>query len=363
MAGFSRAAMSDEFYDITSSQLLVQPEPQYFYATLFLGAMGASLNVPIQIGLPGRGVSGVGADYSSADRDRLILSNPLMTDLYAVRADFNAAPGSTLRVNRPVYTDTTYTQASRIIPSGSSISTVPVAAPASEQNNITLYRFGGPYDQANSRVAPHAIEAFDANMGIHKASKIVGTHLVRDCHKFLDAVQVTLFDLASTVVYPEGMTAVNDATAVGSFPFTYEMLSRCEQEADQANLPTFADGFRAYVGTTTQLKQLKDDPQYTRYAQYFPQYNALFPQYVGSVGKTHIFKSTTLNITNNSSSVPVHYGHYLAPGVLMGAMGRPLRVVPSTDDNYGETVKAIWLGDLGFKLADNRLVKSVRSSA
>lgn len=355
--------MPDEFYDITTSQLLVQPEPQYLYATLFLGAMAASLNVPIQLGLDGRGVSGVGADYSTAERDRLMLSSPLMTDLFAVKADFNAAPGSTIRVNRPVYTDTTYTIASRTIASGTSISTVPVNAPASEQNNLTLYRFGGPYDQANSRVAPHAIEAWDANMGIHKASTIIGNHLKRDCHKFLDAVHVTLFDLASTAVYPDGMSAVNDATATGLFPFTYEQLSRCEQEADQANLPTFPDGFRVFVGTTTQLKQLKDDPQYTRYAQFFPQYSALFPQYVGSVGKTHIFKSTTLNITNNSSSVPIHYGHYLAPGVLMGGMGRQLRVAPSTDDNYGETVKVVWLGDLAFKLADNRLVKSVRSSA
>lgn len=364
MAGFSRAAMPDEFYDITSSQLLVQPEPQYFYAVLFLGAFGASLNVPIQLGLPGRTAPTTGSDYSSAERDRLILSNPMFTDVYAVKADFNAATGSTLRVNRPVYSDTTYTLASRQIVSGATISTVPVAAPASEQNNLTLYRFGGPYDQANSRVAPHAIESFDANMGIHKASTIIGNHLKRDCHKWLDAVGVALLDNAATTIYPDGMTADNDATVAGSFSMTLEQLSRCEQQADSNNLPTFSDGYRAFVGTSLQVKQLKEDPAYRQLSEFHREYNSLFAgQYVGSVGKTHIFKSNTLTVSANSSSVNIHKGHYLSPGVLMGGMGRPLRVMPATDDNYGETVKVIWLGDLAFKLADNRLVQSVRSSA
>lgn len=364
MAGFSRAALPDAFYDIQSSMLLAQPEPQFLYAVLFMAAMGASLNVPIQIGLPGRGVSGVGSDYSREDRDRLILSSPLTTELFAVKADFNAAPGTTIRVNRPVFTDTTYTEASRLIASGSTISTVPVAPPQSEQNNITIQRFGGPYDSANNRVAPHAIEAFDANMGIYKASTVIGTHLRRDFAKWLDAVHVTIFDKASTAVYPDGMSAVNDATAAGSFPFTYEQLARAEQLADQANLPTFSDGFRIAVLTTLQVKQLKDDPTFTRYAEFHKEYNTLFQgQYCGSVGKMHLFKSTTLNITNNSSSVPIHYGHLLVPGVLMGGMGRPPRVIPSTNDNYGETILAVWLADLAFKLADSRFAMSLRSSA
>jgi hypothetical protein len=354
--------MPEEFFDITSSMLLVQPEPQYLYALLYLSAIGASLPNPVAIGLPGRQVSGVGADYSSAERDRQILSNPLTTDVFAVKADFNAAPGSTLRINRPVFANTTYTEASRRIATGTSISTVPVSV-SSEQTNLTLYRFGGPYDNANNRVAPYAISAFDANMGIHNAAKLFGTHLKRDCHKFVDSVVTTLLDLGSTTVFPEGMTAANDATATGSFPFTYEQLSRCEQEADQANLPTFPDGYRVAVLTPTQVKQLKDDPQYTRYAEKHEQYNALFPQYVRSVGKTHIFKSTTLTISNNASSVPIHYGHYIAPGALMGGMGRQLRVAPNTDDNYGEDVKVIWIGDLAFGVANNTLVKRLASAA
>jgi hypothetical protein len=364
--GYSRATLPEEFYDKTSDMLLVQPEAQYLYAMLYLGALRASLTTPGELGNPGRTAPSVGADYSSAERDRLMLSNPMLTEVIAAKVDFNSAPGNVIRINRPAFTNTTYTEASRKIVGGSTISTTAIVgagAVISEQTSLTLFRYGGPYDSTNSRVAPLAIEAFDANMGVHKAAQINGTTLKRDCHRFLDAVHVTLLDLAATSVYPEGMTADNDATTAGMFPFTYEQLNRTEQKMDDANLPTFGDGFRVLVLTPTQLKQLKDDPQYQRQAFSFPEFNTLFPQYVKSVGKFHIFKSTTLTQANNSSSVAIHKGHAIAPGALLAGMGRPLRVMNAIDDNFGETVKVLWLGDLAFGLADNRFVYSVRSSA
>lgn len=361
MASYQRATLPENFYDITSDMLLVQPEPQYLYAQLWLSAMGASLNPSgADMSAIGRGFPMQGAQYSSAERDRLALASALPSQIIAAKVDFNAKPGNTIRINRPAFTNSTYTEASRKIISGATISQTGITI-TSEQTNLTLYRFGGPY--ASGAVAPYAIEAFDANMGVHQAASIHGTHLKRDCHKFLDSVNVALLDLAATAVYPEGMSAVNDATTVGAFPFTYEQMSRTEQLMDDANLPTFADGFRLLVLTPTQLKQLKDDPQYQRYAEKHEQFNALFPQYVKSCGKFHIFKSTTLNTTANASSVPIHYGHAIAPGCLMGGMGRPLRVVANTNDNYGETALVVWLGDLAFGLADNRFVYSVRSSA
>lgn len=358
----SRVTLPAEFYDKTDDRLLIQPEPQYFYAILYLGALAASLAPPSEMGLPWRSITGAGAAYGTpAERDRLLLASPLMTDVIAAKIDFNAAPGNSIRINRPSYATTTYTEASRRIPSGSTVSTVPVAA-TSEQTNLTLYRYGGPYDQANARVAPIAVEAFDANMGVHKLVQVSGNTLVRDFHKWLDAVNVALLDLGSLVVYPEGMTADNDATAKGSFPFTYEQLMRMERKADDANLPVFSDGMRAFVGTPTQIAQLGLDPLYAAQSAFHPLYNQLFPNYVKTISKTHVFKSTTLTTKSNSSTVNVHYGHYMGPGPLLAGMGRRPRTAPSTDDNYGETAKIIWLGDFAFGLADNRLVLSVRSS-
>lgn len=362
MPSYSRASLPEEFYDKTSDMLLVQPEPQYLYAMLYLQSLKASLELPSELGLPFRGIGGVGANYSAADRDRLMISNPMFTDLIAANVDFSGAPGNTIRINRPSFANTTYTQASRQIATGASISTVAIAV-SSQQTNLTLFRFGGPYDSANNRVAPLAIEGFDANMGVHKAAQINGTTLKRDCHRFIDAVNVTLLDNAATVVYPEGMTADNDATTVGSFPFTLEQLNRTEQLMDDANLPTFPDGYRALVLAPTQLKQLKDDASFQKASQMFAEYNMLFPQYITSIGKFHVFTNTTLTSSLNSSSVSIKYGHAIAPGALLAGMGRPLHVAPSTDDNFGETAKVVWIGDLAFGLADNSFCYSVRSSA
>src|ERR1700684_4550468 len=144
MASGSRVTLPQEFFDKTDDKLLVQPEPQYPYAIMFLGALATSLAPPSEMGLPWRSISGQGAEYGTpAERDRLMLSAPIMTDLIAAKVDFNAAPGNTIRINRPAYATTTYTEASRRISTSQTISTVPVAA-KSEQTNLTLYRYGGP---------------------------------------------------------------------------------------------------------------------------------------------------------------------------------------------------------------------------
>lgn len=362
MGSYSRASVPAEFYDITADMLLAQPEPQYLYGMLYLAALGASLNPGGALGLPGRQINGVNAPYMAVDRDRLMLSNPMINGVIAAKFDFNAAPGSTVKINRPVFANTTYTELSRRIASGSSISTTPITI-GSQQTNLQLFKYGGPYDTTNSRVAPYAIESFDANMGVDNASAMHGVHLVRDFHRFIDAVQVTLLDLAATAVYPSGMTAVNDATTAGSFPMTLRQLNDVESQMDTANLPTFPDGFRAMTLTPVQIQQLQNDAMYQKASAFFPEYNILFPQYVKSVGKFHVFKSTTNSVTANSSSVNIHYGHAIAPGALLSGMGRPPVVVAATDDNYGEQIKVIWKADLAFGLANNAFVYSVRSSA
>lgn len=359
MPSLSSVSMPENFYNITSNMLLTQPEPQYLYSQLFKSALGASLEVPGSLGLPGRDIGGVGANYSSAERDRLMLANALSSAIFATTVNFSGMPGSTVRINRPVFTDSTYTAASRLIANGTTISTTPIT-PSAQQTNLTLYKYGGPYD---SSVQPYGIEAFDAQFGVHKASSIVGTHLKRDFDKFLDAVWVTLFDLASATDYPEGMSADDDATAAGMFPFTFEQLGRVERKMDDANLPTFGDGFRLLVLSPTQVEQLGLDGNYNSRAKEFPQYSSIFPQYVASVKKFHIFKSTTLGAPTNASGIAIHRGHAIAPGAAMGGMGRPPRVRPNTNDNYGETALVIWLADLAFAIANNTFVRSVRSSA
>lgn len=357
----SRLTLPENYIDWSSAKLLAQPEPQYPLARLFLSAIGASLPMPGGIGLDGRQISSSGAAYSSEDRDRLMLAQALPTSLFALGINFSGTTGSTVKINRPAFLDTTYTLASRKLQTSQSISTTPIAI-TSEQTHLVLERFAGPYDTTNSRVAPLAVEAFDANMGIHSESTIVATQLMRDFHRFLDAVHVTLGDIG-TSVYPDGMSADNDATTADSFPMTIEQLSRTQQLMDEGNLPRLADGRRVLMLSPKQWKQVKHDPEYAANSSFHPEFNILFlGSYVGTVCGFHTFVSNTLSKPNNSSSVPVHRGIAMAPGCFMGGMGRPPRVAASTDDNYGETAKCVWIGDLAFGVSDSRFFRSVRSA-
>lgn len=362
MSVLSRLTLPENFYDITSDELLIQPEPQYIFARMMQAAMAADLPVPDGLGLAGRQTPNVGAAYASPESQRLDLNagQQIASQVFATVVDFTAKPGSTVRLNRPLYPNTTYTTASRQVAQGTSISTTPISV-GSEQTDLTIYRYAGPYDQTNSRVAPFGVDAFDANMGVHKAAKIVGGNLKRDFDKFIDSVWVTLLENASKNIMPKGFTVDNDVTTTGAAPCDFDTIARAERQLDESNIPYFATGKRCIVLTPQQLQELKNDAQYARYSQFFPEMNAIFPEYVSDIGKFHVLKSNTLNKTSNGSSVLVNHGVAFGPGLFGAGMGRRPRVMPSTDDNYGETAKVIWLADLGFLLSDSRFVCGVRT--
>lgn len=355
----SRDQLSEEFYDRTSAQLLVQPVPMFLYARMFLRALNIELGIPASAGLPGREIAGQGAPYpDAAAQGALDLSDDLSSELFAVKADFTGEPGHTIKFNRPKFDSTTYTQASREVGVNQTISVVPIEA-GSEQAGLTIKRFAGPYDQVNSRVAPFGLDAFDATMGVHDLVKFVGTHMKFDFHKTLETFWVTLANLGSVTVRPFGMNAANDATAKAQFPLTYETMSRVSKSMDEANLPTLGDGRRIFTCTPTGEKYLKDDPQFARYAEFHKEKNPLFPGWFGSTPEFHCFKSTTLTTTANSSGVNIHTAHAMAPGVFMGGRGAKIKVAAATDDNYGEAAKLIWLAYLALGIADNRFVQKV----
>lgn len=360
----SRLTLPENFFDVTSAALLLQPEPQYLFASLWKRAMGQDLGVPDAIGLelPDRSVTGVGADYAQRTDGRLMLATDLFDSLIGAKFDMEGMPGHSVFVNRPKFANTTYTTTARKVSQNTAISTTAIGV-GSEQVGLTLQRFAGPYDQDNSRVAPYGLDAFDAKVGVHKVSKIVGLNMQRDFDKFVETVMVGLGDTAATVVRPAGMTTDNTPTVVGANPLDYDTINRAEESADTNNIPCFPDGYRLLAVTPTQARQLKNDSQFARYAEFHRDMNALFPGYLTSVNKLHVFKSTTLTTTANSSSIAIHRAQLLAPGAFASALGGRPYVAKATDDNYGLTPKVIWIMHADWLLADNRFVLSVRSSA
>lgn len=362
MSLIQRASLPSEFLDITSARLLKQPRAQYLYAQLWKMALGASLGVPSEVGLPGRSSGGQGGPVDSLESASLMLDDGMASGAISVVPELGKGPGHTVRLNRPVFASTTYTQASREVPAGSDISTTGISLSA-EQVPITLKRFAGPYDSINSVVAPYALDRFDAKLSIHSLANMIGVNLADDFDKFIDAVHVTLLDTASSVVRPTGFSADADFTAQESGPMDFNTISRVERALDEANIPTFPNGKRVMVIDPRQAQSLKDDTQFARYAEFHAPANPLLAKsYLKSVGTMDIFKSNTLDTDTNASSVVVHKAHAFGPGVLGSGIGELPRVMPSTSDNYGETAKVVWLLYAGFALLDNRFVVSVRTS-
>lgn len=355
----NRASLGVEFMDLTSAQLLRQPEPQYLYALLWKMALSAALSMASGIGFRGD-IGAAGAPYSSADKDRAIYDDPIFSNAIKVIPELGNGPGHTVRMNRPKFANTTYTQVSREIAMGTSISTTPINV-ESEQVSMTLKRFGGPYNQIAGNVAPLGVDRFDAKLSVHSLASLVGTHLNRDFDRTIEGFIATLLGLAANTVYPSGYGANADFSDSGADgPMSYKLINRTETQMDILNLPTFADGYRVLVVDPLGIEQLKDDPQFARYSERFvPQNPLLTPAYYKSVGRTHLFKSTTLPTVSNGGAGTIYQCHAFVPGVIGSSLGQMPETRTSTQDNYGEWALVIWLMYAAFQNLDSRFCVNV----
>lgn len=360
----TRATLSTEFFDVTSAKMLIQPQPQYLHAQLWKQAVNASLGTPDDLAMMmERMPNGAeGAAVPTLDQLQLLLDDPIYSEAFVNVTELGKTPGHTVRLNRPAFAATTYTEAAREIVGGTSISTVPVDI-VNEQVSVTLKRYAGPYDQTNSRVAPFAADRFDANLSLHSIAKLLGLQLVQDWNKTIDTIVVSLMDLASTTLYPLGFSADNDATAVDAMPLDMDTILRAQEVMDAASIPRFGNGQRALAIDPRGCRQLANDPQFAAEAVYAPPLNTVLKKsYYKTVGGFDLFKTATLNAPANASSVPVFRCQAFGPGVIGSGLGEMPRVTFSTDDNYGEQAKVIWLTYAAFRLLDNRFCVSVRHS-
>lgn len=361
----NRASLPQEFFDFWSARLLVQPEPMYLHARLIKMALSASLDVGGLLGLsvPGRQFGGTGDPYqTNPETGRLMLSDGLYDQAFNFVPELGKGPGHTVRINRPVFSNTTYTQASREVASGTTISTTPITI-SSDQTSVTLRRFAGPYDQTNTRVAPLGIDRFDGSVMLHRPAQIVGLQLVRDFDRTVDKFGVTLFDNATTIVRPAGMTDNNTPAIAGDYPMTWSLMQSTERQLDDLNIPYFPNGKRIMVLHPRQIEQLTLDPTYQRLARYDATVNPLFKgTFVSEIGNWAVFKSTTLTTVSNTNSITVYYGQAFGPGSVGGGIGEMPRVAFNTQDNYGETALVVWLMYAGFEILDSRFIARITTS-
>lgn len=371
----NRTNLSEEFFDITTSKVLRAPEPQYLHAVLWKMAFNMGLQRKAGgIGLAaGRLAGGAGAPYPEASEFQMQLSDPIMGDAFMVIPDTTAKVGHTVRINRPRFGDTTYTEVSREI-TRTTISTTPVNI-GSEQVALTIKQFGGPYDQANSRVAPFGLDSFDASRAVHDLGDEVGTHMQRDFDKTIDSFIGALLDQAdaANIVWPSEQMTTDDSLTAGAGAFSYSMILRGIEKLEVAKAPKFPDGSYCAVIGPTDKRQLAEDDEFQRASSGSeagsiknPLLNASFYK---KVNGCNIFVSQTLRSVNNAGSVPVRRNQMFGPGAVggmvvpvagQGAVGP--RVLSSTDDNFGLVAKVLWALEGGHTTFDNRFIASLRTA-
>jgi hypothetical protein len=367
-----RPSLPEEFYDITSAMLLVQPDPQFFHAMLFKMALGAAMAIsgggPLGLQVGTRPIQDQGAAYSGVLYDRLMLATPDPVYSQAIMVVPEIAQGSighTVRINRPKFGSGGFTLASREVPQGATISTNAIDL-SSEQVSLTLKRYAGPYDStANGGaggVAPFAVDKLDASRAVHSVSQIVGKHLQRDLDRWLDQVFVGLGNLGATTLWPSGYTADNGSQVAGDMQGDVDTIFRAEETLKLANIPRFANGRYMAVISPTYSRQIKNDPQYIAFAKYFPQKNPLYTSYIATIGGIDLFESTTLTSTVNSNAVPVFTSQVFGPNFLGAGCSRLPEVQPNTQDNFGESALVIWLTYMAFTALDNRFSCQLHTS-
>lgn len=382
MSLVSRATLPAEFYDRTSALMLVQPEPQYLYAQIvFMGDLQAELRLNPDAAslLPGRGIEspqGAAVRPFSENQLQLVAADKIRGEAITVSSELaKGNVGHTIRMNRPVFSGGGYTAAQRLISTGQTISTTPIGV-TMEQVAITIQRFAGPYDATNSRVAPYAIDRFDAQRSVHDLVATVGVQLQRDRMKWLDAVYASIFDSGSVVIYPGDPAGVlnssgttGDAAAFpsasnGYRPFDAETIFRAENQLSNLYIPRFGNGNYMLIVTPQQARQLRNDPAFQRMAVFETDMNPLKQSFVGLIGQVEVYQCSTNTVdTSTVAGVSINHAVMFGPGGVGRVKdGDGCRVANSTDDNYGETPKIVWIAYEGQSVLDNRFTVGIHSN-
>lgn len=364
----SRVTLPQEFFDITSAGMLVQPEPAYVYAQMAFAANAraelaavdpSALFAGGRAPLPSSGASVPGFASNQLQIGQL----PIGESLAVVAELGQKGVGHTIRINRPSFSGGGYTEAARIIGSQQTISVTPIEV-GMQQVSLTVKRYAGPYASGGSMPQPYAIDRFDAGRSVHQLASIVGLNLMRDRMKWLDSVIGLLFDGAVTsIVRAGGISADSSFPTVGEAPMDLELLFRAEETLSAANIPRFADGRYQAIISPRQMRQLRMDPDFANQAKEDVAYNTVTGGAWINIGPgIRVAQSTTIQTdTSTVAGQTIQRGVMFGPGAVGYGIDDACRVAPSTDDNYGETAKVIWLAYEGMGLLDERFLCSLRS--
>lgn len=371
--------LPSEFVELTSARMLRAPIPQFFYAQMiYMADIQAQLRVDPSAfeWVSGRGIPGdaggapVTPDY---EQMKLMLADPIRSGAVVVADELATAPGSVVKLNRPVFSGGGYSLSARTVGAGQTISVTPISL-TGEQVPIEILRLSGPYASGGSSVQPYGLDRFAAMQSVHSLAERVGKHMQYDRDRLLDTVIGGLIDSPASggILYPgdPNSTLSSDSSAFttnvnGDRPFDLETLLRMKAYLQVNNIPTFDDGMYRCTVTPQQAQQLQLDPQFRSYAKESESTNPLKLAFLANIGnEIEVYRCNTNTIDSSTvSGVNINHAVMFGRDIIGRVRDKEgCRIMLSSDDNYGETAKAIWLSYEGFSLLDNRFVVAAHSN-
>lgn len=368
----SRLTLPANFQDQISRRMLTAPVPEFFWNRLLdLASTQFDLqSVPASaMGLsPDRAPVDQGASVADIAQLQLMVNdNSGQAAVWLVSDELAAdGQGHTIRFNRPVFSGAGYSISARRTAAGQQISTTPIDL-SMESTYLTLERLNGPYDSANTRIAPYAIDRRDSKRSIFSLAQLAAQNLKYDRAKLTDSVVNALVDAitASTInsslnaVFPGRgrKTAKAQLLAPGDAEMDLETLLRAERTLVNRNVRRLPNGKYMAVLTPQQAMQLLLDADFREYAktgQSPDSKNPLFQSQVFELPSISIYRSTTLTVDTSTVA-----GNSIQQGVMLGAealgygRGEDVNVATSSADNFGNQALFIWQSMEAFGVLNN----------
>lgn len=379
MATVSRLTLPSEFTNPVNAALLVQPQPQFFWAMLLYQSTAAA---ELKQGLTSVGpndsrmFSSSGAPVPDLGAMQLNLLDPEQAASVMLRGEAiktvsfpNMRPNEVTTLMRPNFVDSTYTEASRDT-TRATISETAQNILGNDAVTLTIKESSGPYSNAASAVQPLGLEGFDLDMSpSHNLIEYASLHLRRDRMKYIDTVvKSRAFDPIQTAnwIYPgdprNQISSDNAAFATaGDRRVDVETLQRARKRLMDLGIPTFSNGRYMCVLSTQQVLDLRSSTSFQRLAKYFPEKNPLFTGYVATVDGIDVFECSTNPTATANSTITVYIGCMFGPGLIGYGLAKPVGVLAADNTNYGRRVNIIWSAWEGLATFDDRFAVLVRS--
>jgi hypothetical protein len=307
MSIISRASLPANFSDFLESTAanmrLPQPEPQYLFASMALGASLAAAGINAGMGAE-MALASNGAPVPSA-LDRLLRTAEAFPDAVKAVNGFGLGRGDTIKFQRPAFATAGmgYTAASRELGTDTAISTTGQNI-AMEEVPIVLKQYIGP--GAASTPQPYALWDFDLRYRASKYNLVdeVSAHLSRDYVKFLDTSIRDLFRATTNITYSDDVANVLSMTNGAGHNATLEMILKARKAISDREWQPFNRGRYLLVVPTAFNVQMLGDVDYRELTKAHTAERNLVFGHIGSVQDIDIVECSTLTTYAAGTTVP-----------------------------------------------------------